>query len=87
MSNAVKGVFMSEYISKAILFLGEYAECDMQEVDENSYLISDMGLNSLQLVEIVNDAELEFDIVIEDDELESIQTVGDIARLLEAKGA
>ena len=78
---------MSEYLSAAILFLREYVVEDDCEIDESSHLIADLGLDSLQLVEIVNDAEMEFDIQISDDELENIMVVGDIAKLLEAKGA
>lgn len=77
---------MNAYVSKAILFLREFMDQEDVEVSESSHVIADLGLNSLQLVEIVNDAEDEFDITISDDELDRILTVGDIARLLEQKG-
>lgn len=77
---------MDKYISKAIIFLRDYVDDDVTDIDKDSHLIADLGLNSLQLVEIVNDAEFEFDVTITDDELDSILTVGDIAELLQKKG-
>lgn len=77
---------MDKYISKAIIFIREYMPDDTVDIDKESHLIADLGLNSLQLVEIVNDAEIEFDIMITDDELDSILTVSDVAELLEKKG-
>ncbi len=66
-------------------FLGEYAEID-DSVNEDSQLIADLGLSSLSVMEIVNDAEDVFSITINDDELTGLVTVGDVINLLEKKG-
>ena len=76
---------MSELMDKALNFLGEYTQLD-DSVNEDSQLIADLGLNSLSLLEIVNDAEDAFSITIDDEELPQLVTVGDVIRLLEKKG-
>jgi len=70
---------------RVLNFLGEYAEID-DSVNEDSQLIADLGLSSLSVMEIVNDAEDVFSITINDDELTGLVTVGDVINLLEKKG-
>lgn len=70
---------------RVLIFLGEYAEID-DSVNEDSQLIADLGLSSLSVMEIVNDAEDVFSITINDDELTGLVTVGDVINLLEKKG-
>ena len=70
---------------KVLNFLGEYVQLE-DSVNEDSQLIADLGLNSLTLMEIVNDAEEAFSITIDDDELMKLVTVGDVILLLEKKG-
>ena len=70
---------------RVLNFLGEYAELD-DSVNEDSQLIADLGLSSLSVMEIVNDAEDVFSITINDDELTGLVTVGDVINLLEKKG-
>ena len=76
---------MNELKEKVLSFLGEYVQLE-DSVNEDSQLIADLGLNSLTLMEIVNDAEETFSITIDDDELIQLVTVGDVIRLLEKKG-
>ena len=70
---------------KVLNFLGQYVQLE-DSVNEDSQLIADLGLNSLSLMEIVNDAEEAFSITIDDDELLKLVTVGDVIALLEKKG-
>ena len=70
---------------KVLHFLGQYVQLE-DSVNEDSQLIADRGLNSLSLMEIVNDAEEAFSITIDDDELLKLVTVGDVIALLEKKG-
>ena len=76
---------MNELKEKVLNFLGEYVQLE-DSVNEDSQLIADLGLNSLTLMEIVNDAEEAFSITIDDNELVQLVTVGDVIRLLEKKG-
>ena len=70
---------------RVVAFLSDYVKDAPKEINENTQLIADLGFNSLQMMQIVNDAELVFDIEIDDDELRDLVTVGDIVRLLEKK--
>ena len=45
--------------------------------------IFSIGIDSLDLVELVTEAEDEFEITISDEELAAIKTVGDIAKTFE----
>jgi acyl carrier protein len=70
---------------RVLAFLSEYTQLD-ETVNEDSQLIADLGLSSLSLMEIVNDAEDVFSITISDEELTGLVTVGDVISLLEKKG-
>ena len=48
------------------------------EISEDSAFIEDLGADSLDIVELIMAFESEFDMEIEDDEVESISTVGDV---------
>lgn len=76
---------MNEYLSKALDLVREYADTD-ESVNENSQLIADLGMNSLELLEVINDIEEKNHITISDEELRKIVTVGDIAELIKEKG-
>jgi acyl carrier protein len=51
---------------------------DREEIAEDSSLIDDLGADSLDLVDLVMVFEEEFDVKIEDEELENIKTVKDV---------
>lgn len=76
---------MQDVWTRVIAFLKEYAEFDAENVTKDSQLIADLGLDSLDLVAMVDDAEERFGIVIDDEELMSIRRVGDIVRAVEEK--
>ena len=48
------------------------------EITEDSAFIEDLGADSLDIVELIMAFESEFDMEIEDDEVENISTVGDV---------
>lgn len=48
-------------------------------------LVSDLGINSLDLADFVYSCEEKFNIEISDEDLGSFRTVGDIVRYLEEK--
>jgi len=56
---------------------------DQLEIDESrilpkSHILNDLGGDSLQIVEIIMSLEEHFDIIIEDEAIDRIQTVEDI---------
>ena len=62
-------------------YLGE----DDIEVSEDSVLTDDLGLTSLDLISIVGDVEDSFGISVEDEAMESIETVGDVLDYIEGR--
>lgn len=56
------------------------------EVTEKTTLRS-LHLDTLDLVELITDLEEEFKVEFDDDEAQRFQTVGEIVRCLERKGA
>ncbi len=60
-------------------------EIEASQVTPETSLRDDLELSSLQAVTLVMDLEDQFGIEVEDEELESLQTVGDILQLLETK--
>ena len=45
--------------------------------------INDIGIDSLDLVELVTEVEDEYKVMLSDEQLESIKTVGDIIKLFD----
>ena len=63
----------------------DYLGDDDIEVSEDSVLTDDLGLTSLDLISIVGDVEDSFDISVEDEAMESIETVGDVLDYIEGR--
>ena len=54
-------------------------------VTMDAELTSDLGINSIELADLVMICEEQFDLVIEDEDLQSFITVGDVVNFLEAR--
>ena len=52
-----------------------------------THILDDLKVNSARLVDVVLEFEDAFDIEIADDDVDSVETVGDAVRLIEAKAA
>jgi acyl carrier protein len=52
---------------------------------DETHFKKDLGIDSLDSVEMVMELEEEFDVKIEDDESEKLLTVGDVVKLMEKK--
>lgn len=63
----------------------EVLSVDSEAVVETAHFADDLDADSLDLVELVMALEDRLDITIPEDELETVVTVGDAARLVEAK--
>lgn len=68
---------------KAIL--SDYSGISADEINEETNLVSDLGLSSLDVVNIVVAFEDEFDIEIPDSDIRSLKKVGDIRLYIEKK--
>ena len=76
-----------EYMNKVVAFLKKRMEFEPESITEDSQLMGELGFNSLNLVLMANDAENEFNIVIEDEDMKKLVTVGNLVDFLEAKHA
>ena len=66
-----------------ISFIQEYAKKKVDDITEDTTLPADLGINSLAFVRMVNDAEIKFNVTIDDNKLVSVRTVRDFVRLIE----
>lgn len=60
-------------------------EIDASKVTDQTTLRKDLDLSSLQSVTLVMDLEDEFGVTIEDEEIESLDTVGDVLAMVTQK--
>lgn len=60
---------------------------DANEVKMETRLTEDLKADSIDIVAMIMDCESEFDIQIDDEALETLKTVGDIVKYIEAHQA
>ena len=65
-------------------FLVDELRVKAEDVTMEAELAGDLGINSLELAELVLACEEKFDVVIDDDDLHQFNTVGDIVNYLES---
>ena len=65
--------------------LAEELQIDPNTVTPDAELASDLGLNSIELANLVMLCEEKFDITIDDDDIHKFVTVGDVVEYLEAQ--
>ncbi|MCR5292852.1 MAG: acyl carrier protein [Eubacterium sp.] len=68
---------------KTVEILGEFIDNDGEEITMDTALIDDLGLSSLDVINVVAAFEDEFDIDVPDRVLPTLRTVGDIVNYLE----
>ena len=68
---------------KAILM--EELNVEEEKITLDAELTNDLGVNSLELADLVCNCEEEFGIEIDDDDLRGFITVGDVVKYLEEK--
>ncbi|MCD7839897.1 MAG: acyl carrier protein [Erysipelotrichaceae bacterium] len=73
---------MFEQVKNALV---ESLNIEEDEIKLDSSLNDDLGIDSLDAVELSLDLENEFDIEITDEELGGLKTVEDIVKLIESK--
>lgn len=65
-------------------FLVEEHRVNADAVTMEAELAADLGINSLELAELVYTCEEKYDIMIDEEELRNFRTVGDVVKYLEA---
>jgi acyl carrier protein len=73
---------MLEQIKKILV---DTANVDAEKVTKSASLKDDLGIDSLDSVEMILELENHFDIKLEDSEIEKLITVGDVVDLVSAK--
>ena len=68
---------------KTVEILGEFIDGDTSEITMDSALVNDLGLSSLEVINIVAAFEDEFGIEVPDRVIPTLRTVGDIVNFLE----
>ena len=75
---------MSEITSKVKSIIIDKLGVEDHEIDPEASFTNDLGADSLDTVELIMEFEKEFNISIPDDQAETIATVGDAIKYLEA---
>lgn len=57
----------------------------LENVSEETHILQDLKVNSARLVDVILDFEDEFDIEVEDEDADAVNTVGDAVNLIMAK--
>jgi len=73
-------------LDKVKKILVDQLDVEESAIAPESSIIDDLGADSLDIVDMVMSLEEEFDVEIPDEEIESMKTVGDIVKFIEAKG-
>lgn len=60
-------------------------DVSVDDITLNSHLINELNINSANLVDVVLDIEDHFDITIEDDEIEKMETVSSALEIINEK--
>ena len=63
--------------------MGARLKIDVSEIKEDTEFIADLHADSVDIATIICEIEDEFNIEIEDEQLEGIETVGDVAERIE----
>lgn len=76
-----------EVFDKVVNILAKYSKSDLaaEKISMETSILDDLKINSARLVDIVLDFEDIFDIEVDDDDADSVSTVGDGVELILAK--
>ena len=58
---------------------------DKSKITEDSDIIKDIGADSLDIVEFLMDAENEWGITLEEEDVKNLHTIGDIVKYIESR--
>ena len=76
-----------DVMNKVVTILTPYVKNNdaLARVSPNTHILDDLKVNSARLVDVVLAFEDEFGIEIADDDVDSVNTVGDAVRLISSK--
>ncbi len=76
-----------EVFGKVVEILSKYSKSDLpaDKINMETSILDDLKINSARLVDIVLDFEDVFDIEVDDDDADSVITVGDGVKLIVSK--
>lgn len=72
---------MLETLKKLLV---EELQIDADAITPDAELSSDLGINSIELANLIMLCEEKFDVTIDDDDIHKLVTVGDVANYLES---
>ena len=72
-------------LEKTITTLANQLELDPSTINENTNIVTELGADSLDLVELIMELEKTYNIVITNDEAGDLTTIGAIAAFIEKK--
>ncbi len=70
-------------LESVIDILADFTTLEKDKITNDSELVTDLGLNSLDVINVVVEFEDRFDIEIPDQIIKELVTVGDVAEYLE----
>ena len=73
--------------AKIVKIIGTYAKNKeaLESVTDETNILEDFKVNSARLVDVILDLEDAFDIEVEDEDADSVNTIGDAVSLVESK--
>lgn len=72
-------------LDKIIDMLEKQLGIDKSKITEDSDIIKDIGADSLDIVEFLMDAENEWGITIEEEDVKNLHTIGDVVKYIESR--
>ena len=71
-------------VEKVTAMLASQLNIDAKKIKPTSKIIEDLGADSLDMIEMLMTLEEEFNISVPDDKAETLKTVADIAKFIDA---
>ena len=71
-------------LEKVKALIAEQMDIDANDITESSDIIKDLGADSLDIVEMLMNVETEWGLVIDDEDVPTLHTIGDVVKYIEA---
>jgi acyl carrier protein len=78
-------VSREEIFAKVIEIVSPFAKNKEVEVTEDTNILVDLKVNSARLVDVILEFEDAFDIEVEDEDADAVNTIGDAVELIQSK--
>ena len=75
---------VSDVRERVISLVAEKMDVDAGQITDETHFVNDLQSDSLDIAELVIDLEEEFDVTINDEDAQNIQTVGEAVAFIEA---